>query len=99
MNGLQIIAERIAGEWATAHGTLTGPREASLVEHVLTRPSPPAMEEAMGAQPNAHIVWLCGRCVARMLRPQDNGDRLCKSCGTLYDHAGRPRGPRRWAPS
>jgi len=35
MGEIQIVAERIAGEWAATHGTLTGPREASLVEHVL----------------------------------------------------------------
>jgi len=35
-NEIKLVAERIAGEWATAHGTLTGPREASLVEHVLS---------------------------------------------------------------
>ena len=35
MSEIQLVAALIAGEWATAHGTLTGPREASLVEHVL----------------------------------------------------------------
>ncbi len=35
MSEIRDVAERIAGEWATTHGTLTGPREASLVEHVL----------------------------------------------------------------
>ena len=36
MSEIRDVAERIAGEWATTHGTLTGAREASLVEHVLT---------------------------------------------------------------
>ena len=36
MSEIQRVAERIAGEWATTHGTFVGPREASLVQHVLS---------------------------------------------------------------
>jgi len=35
MSEIQIVAALIAGEWAATHGTVAGPREASLVEHVL----------------------------------------------------------------
>ncbi|MBA2696634.1 MAG: hypothetical protein H0U62_12535 [Actinobacteria bacterium] len=45
MSEIQLVAERIAGEWATAHGTLTGPRETSLVEHVLTELDEPCLRK------------------------------------------------------
>jgi len=45
MGEIQIVAERIAEEWATAHCTLTGPREASLVEHVLTELSETSLDD------------------------------------------------------
>ncbi len=44
-NEIKLVAERIAGEWATAHGTFTGPREASLVEHVLTELSETSLDD------------------------------------------------------
>ncbi len=45
MDEIQLVAERIAGEWATTHGTLTGPREASLVEHVLGELGEPSLDD------------------------------------------------------